>query len=171
MKMRLTLILVVMLVLITSCGKSEESSTDSQIVYANSGSSNNPTRYSQFTKFPVVTTEPDPDGISFESIGFAADGAYLMVQFKAPINQSQLWQQDYIYVVDEATRGVYKDIPIMPVVGPLIGRPVREGQSGYVMLANYYQGIKNGSIVTVVLGNYKREHVKVDVPTTSGAVK
>lgn len=128
----------------------------------------NPARYGNFDKLPVATAEPDPDGVSFEGIGFAADGGYIMVQFKASVSQSQLWQQDYIYIVDEATRGVYKDIPIMPVVGPLIGRPSKEGQTGYVMLLNYYQGIKNGSVVTVVLGNYKREHVTVTAPPTAG---
>ena len=148
--------MVLVIILAGGCGKSEEAPTIQFM--RNQGSS----RYSQFYKLPVVAQEPDPDGVSFRGIGFAADGDYIMVRFAAPQSQSQLWQQDYIYVVDEGTRGVYKDIPVAPVVGPLIGRPAQDGQIGYVMLFNYYKGIKNGSKVSVVLGNYKREHIVVE---------
>jgi len=71
-----------------------------------------------------------------------------------------LLTQDYIWVVDEQTRVVYKDIPMMPKIGPLIGRPAHEGQGAYVMLLSYGT-VKPGAIVTVVVGNYKREHIKI----------
>lgn len=114
-----------------------------------------------FDKLPAVTAEPDPDGVHFQGIGSAGEGAYIMVQFKAPMSQSQRWQQDFIWVVDEKTLILYKDVPVVPVVGTLIGRPSQEGDIGYVMLYNLYGGIKSGSVVSVVVGNYKREHITV----------
>lgn len=159
MKARVLLLAILVPVLLAGCGKGEEA-PGAQIIplpQVTAAAS----RFAEFPKLPVVTAEPDPDGVSFKSIGFAADDTYIMVQFTAPQSQSGLWQQDYIYVVDEKTRAVFKDIPVMPVVGPLMGRPSQEGQVGYVMLINYRNGIKSGSVVTVVLGKYKREHVTV----------
>jgi hypothetical protein len=49
----------------------------------------------------------------------------------------------------------------MPTVGPLLGRPKEPGQIGYVMLVNAPPGLHPGSIVTVVLGDCKQEHVTV----------
>lgn len=118
-------------------------------------------KFWKFDTIPVVTAEPDSDGVSFEGIGFAGEGAYIMVQFTAPMKQSERWQQDFIWVVDEKTRILYKDVPVVPVVGTLIGRPSQEGDIGYVMLYNLYNGIKSGSVVSVVMGNYKREHIVV----------
>jgi hypothetical protein len=50
----------------------------------------------------------------------------------------------------------------MPRIGPLFGKPKREGQAGYVMLINGPTPLKGGERVTVVLGNYTQEHVVVD---------
>lgn len=161
MKTKFLFLAILVLVLFTGCGKAEEPVESQIISYQGATSGSDSSRYSNFARLPVATSEPDPDGVSFEGIGFAADNAYIMVEFIAPQSQSQLWQKDYIYVVDEETSGVYKDIPVMPIVGPLIGRPVDENRPGYVMLINYYQGIKSGSVVTVVIGNYKREHITV----------
>ena len=55
----------------------------------------------------------------------------------------------------------YREIPVTPGVGPLISRPKKQGQSGYVMLKNAPQRIPEGSVVTVVLGSYRQEHVLV----------
>jgi hypothetical protein len=43
----------------------------------------------------------------------------------------------------------------------LFVKPQEAGQEGYYMLINAGAGIKAGSLVTVVLGNYKREHITV----------
>jgi hypothetical protein len=97
-------------------------------------------------------------------VGFAADGAYVHVQFKAPPQVARGWKQGNVYVTDEATGIVYKDIPVMPILGPLIGHPQYGGQIGYVMLFNTSSGIKSGSVVTVVLGDFRQEHVTVKGP-------
>ena len=54
-----------------------------------------------------------------------------------------------------------KDVPMVPVIGPLFERPKNENQLAYVMLVNPSFNIKSGSVLTVVLGNYKREHYTV----------
>jgi hypothetical protein len=113
------------------------------------------------SRIPLATAEPDPDGATLLGVGMAGDGAYVAVSYRAPVALARTWIQDSVYVVDEKTQLVYKDIPIMPVIGPLIGRPGQDGQPGYVMLQNYYQVLRAGSVVTVVLGNYRREHVTV----------
>jgi hypothetical protein len=64
-------------------------------------------------------------------------------------------------VIDEATGTIYSGIPVAPIIGPLIAQPVHEGQIGYVMLTNDGSGIKSGSVVTVILGDFKQEHVTV----------
>ena len=71
------------------------------------------------------------------------------------------WRQDIVYVVDEATGAIYNEIPVLPVVGPLFGRPNDEDQIGYVMLVNAPSELRSGAIVTVVLGDFTQRHVTV----------
>ncbi len=66
------------------------------------------------------------------------------------------------YVVDEATGVTYQDIPVMPIIGPLVGRPNKNGLQSYVMFSNTGLSVIKGSIVTVVLGDFKQEHVVVN---------
>ena len=106
----------------------------------------------------LVTSEPDADGVEFLGIDFAADGAYLIISYKAPPEVATHFWQGSVYVIDEQTGQLYKDIPVMPKIGPLIGKPVTDGQMGYVMLVNYNSGVKPGSVVSVVIGQYKRVH-------------
>lgn len=95
-------------------------------------------------------------------VGFAADTGFIAVTFKAPKKISDTWSQGTVYVVDEATGDVYDDIPMMPILGPLLARPPRADQLGYVMFQNAGgRGIHSGDLVTVVLGDFKQEHVKV----------
>jgi len=70
------------------------------------------------------------------------------------------WQAGMLYVVDERTRRVYDSIPVVPVVGALLGRPQSTGQTGYVMLVNA-PPLAAGAIVTVVLGSFKKTHVRI----------
>jgi hypothetical protein len=109
----------------------------------------------------LAAAEPDADGVSMTGVGLAEDGAMLIINFKGPAKLIQTWNQGSMYVVDEATGIDYSQIPVAPVIGPLFGKPVKDGQPGYVMLNNPDPGIKSGSVVTVVLGKYKRVHVTV----------
>jgi hypothetical protein len=112
---------------------------------------------------PVAQAAAD-DTIEVLRVGFAVDGGLIMVQFRAPPKIAQQWWQGRVSVIDEVTGAVYNEIPVMPKIGPLIGRPVGTGRLGYVMLVNAPPGLKPGAIVTVVLGSFEQEHVLVVGP-------
>jgi hypothetical protein len=109
----------------------------------------------------ATAVEPDPDGVSLVDISSAAEGILIKVTFEAPANLAQKWNQGSIYIIDEVTGKVYKTISTQPIIGPLFSKPLRDGQQGYAMLSDPYSEIKPGSVVTTVLGNYKRLHVSV----------
>jgi len=110
---------------------------------------------------PAGTPSPGPLAVTVLSVGFAADGAMIIVRFMAPPDVAAKWWPGNVSVVDEAGGTVYNEIPVMPKIGPLIGRPKIQGQSGYVMLVNPPPGLRTGALVTVALGTYRFEHVPV----------
>ncbi|MGE5140671.1 MAG: hypothetical protein ACM3JD_14480 [Rudaea sp.] len=92
-------------------------------------------------------------------VGFGADGGFIVVNFTAPPQIAHAWIQGMMYVVDEATGYKYSEIPVIPVVGPMFAKPKEDGQSGYVMFVNTNGTLRPGAVVTVVLGDFKQEHV------------
>jgi hypothetical protein len=92
-------------------------------------------------------------------VEIGGESGLILVQFKAPPSLARKWQQGSVYIVDEATGSVYNEIPVAPVVGPLFGRPKVVGQVGYVMFSNAPTALQPGSRVTVVLGDFKQEHI------------
>ena len=94
-------------------------------------------------------------------VTFGADGAYIVVQFLAQPRVAETFWPGVLSVVDEATGAVYNEVPVMPVIGPLIARPKEAGQLGYVMLVNAPPGLRPGSSVTVILADFRQEHVTV----------
>jgi hypothetical protein len=109
--------------------------------------------------------EPKPtplQTVEVLSVGFAGEGGMIHVQFLAPPAVTTKWWQGSVVVTDEATGAIYNEIPVMPKIGPLIGRPKRDGQIGYVMLVNAPPGLRSGAMVTVALGNYTFEHILVE---------
>jgi hypothetical protein len=111
------------------------------------------------SEIALANTEPDADNVRFEGVGFAAEGAYIAVYFKAPPQLVDGWWQGSVYVIDEATNQIFSEVPVMPVIGPLIAKPKEDGQPGYFMLNNAGRAISAKSLLTVVLGKYKRVHV------------
>jgi len=109
----------------------------------------------------TATGETGAAGVELLRVSFGADGAYIYVQFKAHPQVADKFWPGVLSVVDEATGTVYNEVPVMPVIGPLIARPKQEGQLGYVMLVNAPPGLRSGSIVTVILGDFRQEHVTV----------
>ena len=95
------------------------------------------------------------------NVAYAADGAYLIVNFYAPPRLAIFWQPGQLYVVDQATGTKYAEIPFMPKIGRLIARPAEEGQVGYVMLKNQ-PPLEPGSSVTVVLGGFKQTDIVIE---------
>ena len=101
----------------------------------------------------------DPGAVELVGVEIGRESGLILVQFKAPPSLARKWQQGSVYVVDEATGSVYNEIPVAPVVGPLFGRPKAVGQTGYVMFSNAPVALQAGSQVTVVLGDFKQQHV------------
>jgi hypothetical protein len=115
---------------------------------------------------PAVSTPEatDENPVEVVAVGFAAEGGFIEVKFHAPPEVAERWWQGSIAVIDEGTGTTYNEVPVMPRIGPLIGRPKREGQLGYAMLVNVPPGLRPGALVTVVLGDYRFEHVSVRSP-------
>ncbi len=95
------------------------------------------------------------------NVGFAAEGEYVIVNYRADLNVAQSFWPGVVSIVDEASGTIYNEVPVVPVIGPLIARPREQGQAGYVMLVNAPVPLQPGALVTVVLGNFKQEHVVV----------
>jgi hypothetical protein len=112
-------------------------------------------------EIPLAAAEPDPDGVQLLGAGIAEEGGMVIVHFNGPNKLMQTWGQGSIYIVDEETGIGYKQVAVAPVIGPLFSKPGAGGGPGYVLLMNPNQGINPGSMVTVVLGKYKRVHIKV----------
>jgi hypothetical protein len=121
---------------------------------------------SLMTCSPVLATssakevKPMPD-IELLSVQYDYDGGFIMVQYRAAPSVAQRIASDQVYVIDENTGTVYNDIPVAPLIGPLLGRPKQDGQTGYAMFVNFDYGIRAGSTVTVVLDGFRQEHVVV----------
>jgi len=113
------------------------------------------------TATPGITLTQQPSTVKVLGVGLAAEGAMIIVRFLAPPDEAAKWWPGNVSVVDEASGTVYNEIPTMPNIGLLIGRPKVEGQQGYVMLVNPPPGLRASTLVTVVLGTYRFEHVPV----------
>ncbi len=109
----------------------------------------------------LTRVEPDPAGVELLSVSLGSMDQLISVSYVAPVAVAQGWLEGAIYVVDEASGHLYNQVPVAPVIGPLFARPKEDGQGGYCMLSNYDGLVRSGSVVTVVLGSYRREHVKV----------
>ena len=114
---------------------------------------------------PIVqggaSSEVEEIPVQVTSVGFAAEGGMIMVRFLATPEEAEKWWPGTVSVTDEDNGAVYNEIPVMPKVGPLIGRPKVAGQAGYVMLMNVPPYLQPGALVTVVLGIHEFEHVPV----------
>jgi hypothetical protein len=114
---------------------------------------------------PIFEETPAPGDetrVEILNVAYAADGGMLIVNYKASPKIAGTFWPGGLSITDEATGTVYNEVPVMPIIGPLIGRPVEQGQPGYVMFVNTPPGLPRGSLVTVVLGNYSFEHIKVE---------
>jgi len=107
----------------------------------------------------AAPTEEISHTVKLLGLSFGANNNLLSVQFLAPVATVQRWQQGNMYLIDEATGQKYEEIPVMPVVGVLFARPTVDGQPGYVMFTNLPVPLQTGAVVTVVLGNYRWEHI------------
>ena len=109
----------------------------------------------------TVVSTTDPTTVKLLNVGFGANGAEIVVNFTAQPSVTKKWGQGNLFVTDEATGAIYNSIPVVPILGQLLGRPRYMGQLGYVMFTNTPPGLHSGALVTVTLGNFKQEHVIV----------
>ncbi len=107
---------------------------------------------------PALSPTPN---VRLVGVGFAGGGEYVHVKFYAPPALVRTWRQGMLSVIDEATGEVYNEIPVMPLIGPLLGRPAQPDQMAYVMLVNRPPLLQPGALVTVVLDKFRFEHVVV----------
>ncbi|HSG17408.1 MAG TPA: hypothetical protein VLE70_13930 [Anaerolineae bacterium] len=107
------------------------------------------------------TFTPKGTDIEIVSVSFAGEGGFIFVQYYAPPAVASRWNQGLVSVTDEETGHEYLEIPMMPKVGALIGKPIRLGQPGYVMFVNGPVPLQPGAMVTVKLGNYIEEGITV----------
>jgi hypothetical protein len=109
---------------------------------------------------------PEPDGhltrVVIVKVSISSETSMITIQFRAPYEMTRPWNQGNIYVQDETDNTLYNEVPVLPIIGPLINRPRQDWQYGYIMLTNTPPGLKTGALVTVVLGVFKQEHVLVE---------
>ncbi len=94
-------------------------------------------------------------------VGFGAEGAFIIANYKAPPVVAQAFWPGVLSITDEASGTVFNEVPLMPLIGPLIARPVENGQPGYFMVVHAPAILHPGSLVTVKLADYTFEHVPV----------
>lgn len=117
------------------------------------------TMASSVAELPAVSPTAS---IRLVHVGFAANGEYIHVEYFAPPVLIAQWRQGLFSVIDETTGEVYNEVPVMPIVGPMIGRPVKPEQMAYVMLVNRLPRLTAGAKVTVVLDKFRFEHIVVE---------
>jgi hypothetical protein len=109
------------------------------------------------------TTPLSTPGFTLEvqRVTYGAEGAYIVVYFTATPEVAQKIWPDVLSVIDEGSGAVYNEVPVMPIIGPLIGRPRELGQPGYFMLVNAPVPLQPGSLVTVVIADARFEHIPI----------
>jgi hypothetical protein len=108
-----------------------------------------------------VVATAELDQVRIVNVSYAGEGSYIIVQFMAPQKITRNWTQTNVSVTDEASGTVYNEVPVVPIVGPLFARPLHAEQIGYVMLVNLPNPLPPGSLVTVILGDFKQEHLTI----------
>jgi len=105
-------------------------------------------------------------GIKVEAIRWSAEGYMLDFRYRVVDPEKALLIMDRSvkpYVIDEAS-GARFLIPSSPKVGPMrqTTRRPEAGRSYWLLFANPAKYIKQGNQVTVVVGDYRLEHLVVE---------
>ncbi|MGA2264625.1 MAG: hypothetical protein ABSH28_24745 [Acidobacteriota bacterium] len=66
----------------------------------------------------VVTSAKLKGGVEILGIGLAAEGTLISVSYKVPPSVARRIRQGTVYVVDEANNKSYREVPVMPAMGP-----------------------------------------------------
>jgi hypothetical protein len=111
---------------------------------------------------PTATVHGSPAAVEVIRVSFAAEGGFIIVDYKADPDTAESFWPGVVSVTDEGTGTVYNEVPVMPKIGPMISRPVLDGQVGYVLFVNAPPYLQKGTLVTVKLANYIFEHIIVE---------
>jgi hypothetical protein len=112
----------------------------------------------QETAAPPLTT---PIAVQVMDVTTAADGGLIMVQYRAPARLAETWRQGNVFVIDEANGNRYGEIPVAGPIGPLISHPKEDGKQAYFMVVNAPVPLIKGTLVSVVMGEFKQEHIVI----------
>lgn len=95
-------------------------------------------------------------------VTLAEETNYIYIQYVAPPEMAQRWNQTSVYVEDMETGTRYSEVPFMPLIGPLFNRPVNPGQSGFFMIINLPTPLNFGDRIRIKLGNYIFEDLVIE---------
>jgi hypothetical protein len=109
---------------------------------------------------PAPSSEAGQESLAVEvvSIQVASQSGFLVLQYKADPTFVGKLSPTQFYLRDEATGTEYRDIPTLPSMGLMFGRPQRAGQIATVLFSNV-GNLQPGATMTVVIGSIKHEHV------------
>lgn len=104
-------------------------------------------------------------GIRVLNIRLSAEGLMLDFRYRVldAVKAAPLFSREFKpYLIDEAT-GARFLVPDSPKVGALrTTRPPKEGKNYFIIFVNPGRYIKAGNKVTVVIGDFKAEHLVVE---------
>jgi hypothetical protein len=94
----------------------------------------------------------------YVNVRVSGAGDFLDVRFRVT---EHCLEPGPVYLKDEAT-GKYMTVATAPRVGSLMTRRVQAGNNGFLLLHNPDSLIKTGSLVTLGIGRFIQEHIKVE---------
>jgi len=84
-------------------------------------------------------------------------GDFIDVRFKV---NAEAMRPGPVYIKDEKT-GKTATVATVPKIGWLMTRRTKVGNTAFLILKNPDNSIKAGSLVTLVVGQYRKEHIPV----------
>ncbi len=100
-----------------------------------------------------------PPSFSQSSILARLSGAGDLVDVRFKANE-KMKGASQIYLMDEST-GKIATVAAVPKIGRLMTQNPKSGNYAFILFVNPDDSIKSGSLVTLIAGNYKKEHIKV----------
>jgi len=113
---------------------------------------------------PTIVGTPlagnESTSVQIIKVEIGGEGGFIVVNYTSSYQEAQNFWPSRIWLEDEETRIIYDEIPVMPIIGPLIARPQQDGQPGYIMFVNN-PPLFPGAVVTLVFDTYEIKHIPV----------
>ena len=104
-------------------------------------------------------TQPFLPKVSKVVISLCGDGDLINARFTVT---PEMKRPGEIYMKDEVTGYVCR-AAVLPKLGMVMSSRKTAGKSGYCMFKNTDYVIKEGSLVTLVIGGFREEHLPVNI--------